>query len=42
VIDVWESEEACSRFGEILAPLLQELGVTSEPEIYPTHVFVAA
>lgn len=42
VIDVWESEEACSRFGEILAPLLQELGVTSEPEIYPTHTFVAA
>ena len=42
VVDVWESEEACRRFGEILMPILQEIGVTEQPEIYPTHAFVSA
>jgi hypothetical protein len=42
VVDVWESEDACRRFGEQLMPILQEVGVTEEPEIYPTHAFVSA
>lgn len=42
VVDVWESEEACGKFGEILAPLLQEAGIDSPPEIYPVHAFVSA
>jgi hypothetical protein len=42
VVDVWESEEAFRRFGETLMPILQELGVQGEPEIYPTHTFVSA
>lgn len=42
VVDVWESEEACNRFGEILQPVLQEVGIVDPPEIYPTEVFVSA
>ncbi|MDQ3783348.1 MAG: hypothetical protein M3360_00390 [Actinomycetota bacterium] len=42
VVDVWESEEAVGRFGEVLVPTLQELGVEGEPEMYPAHAFVSA
>jgi hypothetical protein len=40
VVDVWESEEACRRFGDKLTPILQEVGITDEPEIYPPRAFV--
>jgi hypothetical protein len=42
VVDVWESEEAFQRFGEALIPILREVGVEGEPEVYPTHTFVSA
>jgi hypothetical protein len=42
VVDVWESEEACKQFGEVLAPILEEVGITDPPETYPTHTFVSA
>jgi hypothetical protein len=42
VVDVWESEEACNRFGEILQPILQEVGIDDPPELYPAEVFVSA
>jgi hypothetical protein len=42
VVDVWESEEAFRRFGETLLPILQELGVQGEPEVYPAHTLVTA
>ena len=42
VVDVWESEEAFGRFGEKLMPILQELGVEGEPDIYPAHSLVSA
>lgn len=42
VIDVWESEEAFGRFGEVLVPILRELGVEGRPEVYPAHTFVTA
>ena len=42
VVDVWESEEACNRFGEILGAQLQEVGITDQPEMYPPHAFVSA
>jgi hypothetical protein len=42
VVDVWESEDAVRRFGEVLIPILRELGVEGEPEIYPAHSFVSA
>jgi hypothetical protein len=42
VVDVWQSEEACNRFGETLGPILQEVGVEDQPEIYEAHAFVSA
>ena len=42
VVDVWDSEEACNRFGDVLMPILEEIGVTEQPEIYPAHAFVSA
>jgi hypothetical protein len=41
VVDVWESEEAFGRFGQELMPILQELGVPGQPEVYPAHTFVS-
>ena len=41
VIDVWESEEAFGRFGETLVPILREIGVEGDPEVYPSHTFVS-
>ena len=41
VVDVWESEEAFRKFGEKLTPILQEVGIQGEPEIYPTHALVS-
>jgi hypothetical protein len=42
VVDVWQSEDACNRFGEALGPILQEVGVDDVPEIYQAHTFVSA
>jgi hypothetical protein len=42
VVDVWASEDAFNRFGEKLMPVLQEIGVEGEPEIYSAHTFVSA
>ena len=42
VVDVWESQDACNRFGEALGPILQEVGVDDEPEMYQAHTFVSA
>ena|SRR5215216_3770265 len=42
VVDVWESEEAFGRFGETLIPILQEIGVEGQPEVYQAHTFVSA
>jgi len=42
VVDVWESEGAAQRFGESLAPILAEVGITDMPEAYRAHTFVSA
>jgi hypothetical protein len=42
VVDVWESEEAARRFGETLGPILGELGIQPQPELYTAHTFVSA
>ncbi len=42
VVDVWESEEAVQRFGDLLMPVLKEIGVQGEPEVYPAHTYVSA
>jgi hypothetical protein len=41
VVDVWESEDALRRWGETLVPILREVGIQSEPEMYPAHAFVS-
>jgi hypothetical protein len=40
VVDVWESEDAARKFGEVLLPIVQELGASGEPEIYAADKFV--
>jgi hypothetical protein len=42
VVDVWTSEEAFRRFGEKLIPILRQVGIEGEPEIYPSHTVVTA
>jgi hypothetical protein len=42
VVDVWESEEAFGRFGETLLPILEDMGVQGQPEVYPVHTYVSA
>lgn len=42
VVDVWESEEAFARFGEVLMPILQELGIDVQPQVYPPYALVTA
>jgi len=42
VVDVWESDEAFQRFGEELIPVLREIGVEGEPEVYSAHSLVTA
>jgi hypothetical protein len=41
VVDVWESEDAFRRFGEVLMPALGKLGFPmTEPKIFPVFKFV--
>src|SRR5579862_3613790 len=42
VVDVWESEEAFNRFGAVIGPILQNLGVEAQPDVGPTHTLVTA
>ena len=42
VVDVWASEDLFRRFGEKLIPVLREVGIEGEPEIYPSHTVVTA
>lgn len=42
VVDVWESEDAFRRFGDQLMPILKDVGVEGQPDIYPAHTFVSA
>jgi hypothetical protein len=42
VVDLWESEDAFNRFGETLMPILKEIGIDHQPEIYPAYTFVLA
>ena len=40
VIDVWESEEAFQRFGEVIGPVLQELAYPGQPQLFELRNFV--
>ena len=41
VLDIWESTEKFSAFGDRLMPIVQEVGLKpNEPEIFPAHNYV--
>jgi hypothetical protein len=40
VVDVWESEEAFQRFGEVIGPILQDVGMPGQPQLFPLENFV--
>ena len=42
VVDVWESQEAVDRFAAELMPILDEIGVQGQPEVYAAHTYVSA
>ncbi|MGH8999707.1 MAG: hypothetical protein ACRDY7_09995 [Acidimicrobiia bacterium] len=42
VVDVWESEDAFKRFAESITPILAEVGMDGQPEVYSTHTYVSA
>ena len=42
VVDVWESQQAIDAFGAKLMPVVGEIGIQGEPEIYPAHTYVSA
>jgi len=42
VVDVWESQDACDAFGQHLRPILEEIGITDPPEMYPAETFVSS
>jgi len=42
VIDVWESEAAFAAFGEVLGPVLQEVGLSPVPQVYRTYETIDA
>jgi hypothetical protein len=42
VVDVWESQEACDAFGQQLRPILEAVGITDAPEMYPAETFVSS
>jgi hypothetical protein len=39
---VWESEAAFAAFGEVLGPVLQEVGLSPVPQVYPTYETIDA
>ena len=41
IIDVWESEEAIARFREVIAPIVEEVGIDDPPEFFPAHTFIS-
>ena len=42
VIDTWESEDAFAAFGELLGPVLQEVGLSPVPQVYRTYETIDA
>jgi len=38
VLDIWDSMESFEKFGQVLVPILQQLGANpGQPEIFPLH-----
>jgi hypothetical protein len=41
VVDVWESQEAVDRFGEMIGPIARAVGIEEPMAIFPVHTFVS-
>ena len=37
VVDVWASAQQFERFGQTLMPIVQQLGLTPTPQVYPVY-----
>ena len=42
VVDVWESDEAFGRFGDHVMPILKDLGIDIQPDVYQSLALVTA
>jgi hypothetical protein len=42
VLDVWESEEAFTAFGEVLGPYLAKTGLAPIPQVHQVHQTITA
>jgi len=42
VFDVFESEEAVTRFNEAMKTIPREVGIEEPPSFYPAHTFISA
>lgn len=40
VVDTWASEDAFARFGEVLGPIQQQVGLAGVPKVHRTHRIV--
>jgi hypothetical protein len=41
IVDVFESDEAVSRFNEAMRTIPREVGIEEPPRFYPAHTFIA-
>jgi hypothetical protein len=41
IVDIFESEEAFSRFSEAIRPIAQDVGIEEPPKAYPAHTFIS-
>ena len=41
VMDVWTSQDAFEKFGAVLMPILEEVGIEGAPEVYESHALVS-
>lgn len=40
IVDIFESEEAVSRFNEAMATIPREAGIEEPPDFFPVHTFI--
>jgi hypothetical protein len=41
IVDVFESDEAVSRFNEAMQTIPRQVGIEEPPRFYPAHTFIA-
>jgi hypothetical protein len=42
IVDVFESEEAFARFGEVMGTIPRDVGIEEPPKAYPAHTFISS